>query len=696
MYDCGQDVIDLFNRNYRQIVRVHFAGGGRVFDITEQDIVQGGFTIDRYCVSGSKIEVGSAIAAELSVKLKNYDGRFDEIPFEGADLFVQVGIKKWDAGRWENAVTHWVPCGHFIIDTPPRTLSTISISALDRMVKFDREVDISRLHFPVHVDELLDDICAICGVSLLTDVSLLPNHQYSVGSVPSADNAVITYRQLLQWCAGITGTCAFMDANGRLVLKWYEQTGIKITPSERYSSDMYENDITVTGFTCTDTAGNTYTAGSTAYALDLSSCALLRNSYQGVLTALYNARKNFTYRPYQAVIKSAPYLYPLDRIYYTDAKGVVHDTIVTNVTFTLNNNTSIAGSGETVTNASYAGSSGMTVQQSAVIAGVQNRVELVMSEQTLSARDLSQLTVNALGLNATILASGDGVMSYYFHDGKTLADSSIIYTLLGGTFAWTTDYNDGNPIWCYGYTQESSMILRSLLLYQITSEYIADGSITENSLDPEYLSKVNTAITRALAAANQYTDEGIDAVKDYADTQAANVLSRAKEYADTQDTSVLKSANRYTDEGIDTAKGYSDNLLNSAKKYADIQLAAAKEYSDDLLDTAKKYSDDGMDAAKLYADGLHRDGKLYTDTSVKALSESVGQTIEDVCRSTAVLVQQAISEANSYTDEQTSAAVQEASRLALLLYMQGSDGTLYKGTLRCLDGKPQFVYERTE
>ena len=81
---------------------------------------------------------------------------------------------------------------------------------------------------------------------------------------------------------------------------------------------------------------------------------------------LQAARGGFAYRPYSATIKSAPYLFPLDMIRYKDKDGVVHDTIVTNVTLALNCNTAISGAGETVTSSSYAQSaSGVTSQQAA-------------------------------------------------------------------------------------------------------------------------------------------------------------------------------------------------------------------------------------------------------------------------------------------------------------------------------------------
>jgi hypothetical protein len=407
MVNVSQDIIKSFNEGNQQTALIEVTSGGKTFTITEADIIQGGLKIDRYCVTNSKIEVGSAVASELSLKLRNYDGKFNDVSFEGAVLNVKIGIKlasvldgatlgKGVLGRMilgsasSDQDVAYVPCGLFIVDTPPRKLSTISISALDYMVLFDREVNASALSFPIHVDALIQKICSICNVTLATDVSVLPNHYFSIGGLPDT-NQKLTYRQLLQWCAQLTGTCAFMDGSGRLVLKWYEQTGVTITASERYSSDMLENDITITGFTCDDGKGNTYLSGTADYTLDLSDCGFLTNAYEGVLKELQAARGGFAYRPYSTTIKSAPYLFPLDMIRYKDKDGVVHDTIVTNVTLALNCNTAISGAGETVTSSSYAQStSGVTSQQAATDRANLEKINQTATQTNQTKNDLTQ------------------------------------------------------------------------------------------------------------------------------------------------------------------------------------------------------------------------------------------------------------------------------------------------------------------
>lgn len=420
MVNVSQDIIKSFNEGNQQTALIEVTTGSKTFTITEADIIQGGLKIDRYCVTNSKIEVGSAVASELSLKLRNYDGKFNDVSFEGAVLNVKIGIHASNTSELGKFIlgksvlgfakglgnfilgtgrlgdysvdteVYWIPCGLFIVDTPPRKLSTISISALDYMVLFDREVNASALSFPIHVDALIQKICSICNVTLATDVSVLPNHYFSIGGLPDT-NQTLTYRQLLQWCAQLTGTCAFMDGSGRLVLKWYEQTGVTITASERYSSDMLENDITITGFTCDDGKGNTYLSGTADYTLDLSDCGFLTNAYDGVLKELQTARGGFAYRPYSATIKSAPYLFPLDMIRYKDKDGVVHDTIVTNVTLALNCNTAISGAGETVTSSSYTQStSGVTSQQAATDRA--NLVKISQAEQNAKEELYSMMT----------------------------------------------------------------------------------------------------------------------------------------------------------------------------------------------------------------------------------------------------------------------------------------------------------------
>lgn len=573
MYKVSQEVKNLFNKNYIQVADITVNGVNESFSVAENEIVQGSLSIDRYSVSNSKIEVGSAVAAELTLKLKNDDGKYDNTVFEGAEVFVKIGIKKWDAHRWENAVIHWIPCGYFTIDEPPRALSTITISALDRMILFDKTVDISKLSFPMTVADLLNKICTICGVTLATDITRLPNKDYQITAYPEGQD--LTYRTLLQWCAALTGTCAFMNYDGNLELKWYEQTDLTISPSERYNSDMQENDVAITGIYFKDAANTEYIAGTDDYCLDLSSNGLLQDNVQVVLDTLYVSLKGFSYRPYTATIKSAPYIYPMDMIHYEDAKGEVHDTIITNVTFGMNLSTSIAGKGETTQKQKYSQGGGLTKQQATILEKLRENLDKAMTAKEQAQLELNRLLSNSLGLNIVTIPQDDGTQVYYFCDGETLESSNIIYTFKANGFAWTKSWNDGNPVWKYGFSKDGNAIYNMLAAYKISTEYLDAECVTAEKLSAEYKQSVTTEMEETV-------DEKLT---DYSTTEETKIL--IANTGGTIRTEVAESVKTVTD----TTNAKIDDRLAQAKDYTDsVHQEITTEYSTKLEETSKGFN----------------------------------------------------------------------------------------------------------
>ena len=466
MFPVSKEALDLFLKNYRQTVEIKVSpafGEEDEFTITESDIMLGGLTVDRYSVSGGKIELGSACASELALTLDNRDGRFNGVRFEGAELFVRLGVTKYDARRWEKATTQYVDLGYFTVDEPARALQTISLSALDRMVLFDKPVDWSTLTFPMTVNELLTIACRECNVPLGTNITGKPNSEYVIQSAPPDET---TYRQIIQWVAEMTATCAFIDWEGKLCLSWYEPSTAKISPSERYSSDMLENDIVISGVEIVDDDLEVHRVGDDAYVFRIEGNGLIQHDYQSVCGAIYEAVGGFAYRPYECSTKPMPYLFPMDMVEYVDKDGVSHNTIVTNVTFTLNGKTTVMGQGETETNSGYAAANPMTKRELAIINTIKKSFNQALNSNVQSVLAFNELISNALGIYPTIVTNADGSKQYYMHDAPTLEESSTIYTHNAGGFAYTNNgWNDGNPIWQYGFDKNGNAIYNKVCAY---------------------------------------------------------------------------------------------------------------------------------------------------------------------------------------------------------------------------------------
>lgn len=566
--------------------------------ITSDRISEGGLSIDRTAVSGSKLELGSAIAATLSLTLYNTDKKYDDVNFEGVEMKVSVALD-------EDTPT-WVPLGVFIVDTPPRHLSTISISAMDRMVLFDKDASGFDYDTNSTVAEVIQACAKAAGVPLAdTNMKNLPNYNVQV-SKPETQST-ITYRTLLQYCAALTGMFAYMDETGKLAFRWYDTTaGFAMTPANRYSSDVYEQDVTITGLTYAvksqDSEGketstvNVY--GSADYAFDFTDNLLIAGNAarNQALTVVQSKIIPTTYRPYSAEILPAPWLFPGDAVTYLpvdkdDTAANRLFSVVTNMAYTLNGSTTIAGQGETAQSNSYANTSGLTAAQAQILQRVTDRVTqertnreqaiLQLNEQIKGVKaGKDDLLIAGLGLYTTEETLSDGSTVYYYHDKQTLEDSSIIYTFQSGGFAYTTNWNGGNPTWTSGFDRNGNLIMNTISTYKLEADDIQAGSITAD--------KINTSYTTT--------------IHDYADGKANSALIDAKKYADKQSSTAESNANGYTDGKL---KDYSTTVeMNSAinQKADSITLKVSQtyvtttDYNTGISDT-KKYADTQSNAA---------------------------------------------------------------------------------------------------
>lgn len=502
MYPVTNAVAALFDAEQRQILEITGEDvNGNPIAITDTDIMQGSFSIDRYSCNGSRLEIGTAISAEMSVKLDNSDGRFNDVQFEGAELFVRIGIADW---AQTNPTISWIPCGYFTCDDQPRRRTIITLSALDRMMKFDDIPPVltpwttetgeymtnelgnklyfcAELAFPCTVSELVEQICLRCGVDITTDLTTLPNYNIVIPTPPQVEGD-ITFRNLIQWCAGLMASNAYMDWAGKLCFSWYTNTGYNSTPDRRYSSDMHENDITITGVKFEDADNNVYIAGTTVYPLDISGNALVDTDViSTILQNIFRVVNGFKYRPFEAEAVAAPWLWPMDRVTFTDAEGNGHVSALTNVNLTVNGKTGISGIGETVKTKSYAAPSGLTTAQRMAFENVKR----------VNSEAISEAVDNA---TAQITGAKDGYLRDLFDEngnriGDVLMDTNDVNTAtkvwkrnMGG-FGYSRNGIDGP--YTLAITQDGAIVADFITTGTMSADRIEAGTISISKLTDE-------------------------------------------------------------------------------------------------------------------------------------------------------------------------------------------------------------------
>ena len=425
MYPITSTVKALFESEHYQTLRITGTDrNGATISITDANVIMNGFNIDRYSCNGDKLEVGTAIAAELTLKLDNRDGQYNGIVFEGAELFVEIGISDWSG---PNPTVTYIPCGYFTSYDQPRSLSTITIHALDRMAKFDllspspmpwtdnngnvmTDGNGETIYFmvgvvtPATIKGIVEQVCGRCGITIGTDLTTLPNYNFTISEMPVLQQQV-AYRNIIQWCAGIMGTNAWFDWNGNLRFTWYgETTDYATTTENRFNSDLYENDITITGVSYTNTQNATVVSGNADYTIDMTGNYLASDGIAQILPAVKNKVSGFTYRPFSASVINAPYLWPMDMITFTK-DGVDYTCTLTNVNFGINGNTSLQGKGETAQSNSGTAPSGATNEQAFLVEKALNAaVDIV--DQSLSQEEIFNRLTNNGEVQGLLLYNG--------------------------------------------------------------------------------------------------------------------------------------------------------------------------------------------------------------------------------------------------------------------------------------------------
>ena len=443
---------------------------GTAFNITDKDII-GAVTVDWSSVTGSKLDLGSACMSELSFTLENTNGAFDDKVFEGAQLYVTTSFST-------GSTTETVPIGYYTVDSPPRKLRSIKITAYDRMAKFNRAYD-SELAYPATLYQIVADACTKCGVSQKLPTNTL-HRGVSIPKRPEADN--LTYRQVLVWAAELMGVSLYIDYDGKLTGGWYA-TNAKhtvIKASDRFTSgntDFAENSIVFSGVRIVGNDENKtkYLAGTKDYAFNIEGNLLAQSdmNLSTLATELKTARCSLTYTPMSCTTHSFPHLRPLDIMKFETAQGT-KKVVLTNVKWQSQNRcTKLEGKGETATQSGYATMGAFTPKQQAVLEQTRAQQAAQINDYEQATLALNETIANSMGLYVTRKADSNGAVITYYHDKPTLEGSNTIYCRNAGGYAWTNNgWNNGSPNWEYGVSKDGDAVIRSIAANKISASYI--------------------------------------------------------------------------------------------------------------------------------------------------------------------------------------------------------------------------------
>lgn len=492
------------------------------------------FQISEGTSNTSSFDLGAAIAQQLTLKLNNIDGRFDNHDFNGAVITVQIGLELLDGS------VEWLDKGKYTAEPGEESGNSISVKAFDDMAKFDQSYSLSKLIYPATLGTIVRDACSCCGVTLASDTATFDNDNYIVQNRP--DDSALTFRQVLQWVGQIACKFFVIDRFGKLSAQWYDTElleatwvqkedaiwididGNAILDSEGQEIDtviekllkngstnvididnadeilkisdllsgstIQTDDVVITGIRVTEEENDsaeeiTYQSGANGYVLEVSGNKLIQEGSGATVASYLGERLNgVQFRPMSISTPADPAREAGDIALVTDAKKRYHKTIFTNVEYTAHTSQNLMSGAEAPTRLSSTRYS----QATQVYKELRANLKKQKTEWDTAFDNLQEVMKTKNGLFPIHETMKDGSTILYFCDKPELSESTIVVKFSAAGWGMSTD---GGKTWNSGWLVDGTMIAAILNVIGINAKWINAGTLTVKDSDGKLIFEVD-------------------------------------------------------------------------------------------------------------------------------------------------------------------------------------------------------------
>lgn len=482
----------------------------------------------------SSFDLGAAIAQQLTLKINNIDGRFDEHDFNGAVITVQVGLELL------NGAVEWLDKGKFTAEPGEESGNSISVKAFDDMTKFDQPYSLSKLVYPATLGTIVRDACSCCGVTLASDTAAFDNNNFIVQNRP--DDSALTFRQVLQWVGQIACKFFRIDRFGKLSARWYNTDLLEATwvrkedtiwadiagnaildsegqeigtaieiPLKNGNSNIIDadnsdeilkisdlltgstiqtDDVVITGIRVNEEDGDsteeiTYQSGAEGYILEISGNKLIQSGSGATVAAYLGERLNgIQFRPMSVSTPADPAREAGDLGLVIDAKKRYHKTIFTNVEYTAHTSQNLISGAEAPTRLSSTRYS----QATQVYKELRANLKRQKTEWDTAFDNLQEAMKTKNGLFPIHETMEDGSTILYFCDKPELSEATIVVKFSAAGWGMSTD---GGKTWNSGWLVDGTMIAAILNVIGVNAKWINAGVLTVKDSDGKTIFEVD-------------------------------------------------------------------------------------------------------------------------------------------------------------------------------------------------------------
>ena len=505
----------LLNSNY-YVTANAVLRDGTILSLGKEDFYLDGNGIVDSSDSGD-FPIGVAIEKTATLALVNDDDRFSDYSFAGAPFALFLNLQLSDRLETIRRCT-------FIVSKKPATSDEINLTLLDYMSKAESDYN-TNLTFPCSAREVLEDACQQTGI-VLGD-AVFKNADYQVQKKP--ENT--TFRAVIGMVAALAGGNARIDENDNLriitfddgvdtitleTIPWYDINGNTIldidsneieTILERkgFKPNFINNltydvdDVVVTGVKYTDNETE-YKYGTDGYVITIDNKLLSGNEQTGV-DLIGKELVGMRLRPFSCDSIAIGYATFGDRITFSDIKGNIYYSYLTDVDFAFSGSTSFSCNAKSMEDIDADYPDSMQVE----VDNIKKDSEKKITAYDAKLKQMNELAANTLGFYYTEEIQADGSTVSYRHDKPTLADSKVIYkTGVDGFFLSV----DGGRTWKAGFDSNGDAVLNILYAIGIQSDWINTRGFTAKDNDGNITFRIDAETGAVNLNATELTIKG--------------------------------------------------------------------------------------------------------------------------------------------------------------------------------------------
>lgn len=476
-------------------------------------IMENGLKIKQSKSSTSSFEVGTVNSSTLTLKLVNFDNRYENIDFTDAQIVVRVGAQL-------SSTTEYVNKGVYFVDKQVFNGGVVTLTAYDKIADFDKNYN------GLMTGTAYSIINSIATRYSLTFNSLNMNNKTTSITIPEADT-IYTDREVVSYICQITGNNAYIDNMGVFVVRWYdfdkldnfsfiashmddedqinagdfadmEDIVVCIAAGEfdDISSSVAENplimtvvygtptidreDVVITGAKLTTYDGEATLSGTDGYCVEVANNPFVTGNESTYAAALASVVVGNRFRPVDITTIKNPLIEAGDMA-ILQYKGKLYGTVFTNVEFNLAGNLKLTCGAET---AGYNTSTINSTTAKAYRASVE-KTEKLITKYDATMQALTNLMAMSFGVYKIEEVLADGSTIFYMASKPTLTESygTSVWKMTANTFTVTDNYQGDQTVWRAGVDSQGNFVVNILSAIGINFDWANGGTLTLGGLN---------------------------------------------------------------------------------------------------------------------------------------------------------------------------------------------------------------------